>query len=148
MEPESQHEGEGQARKVLRTGTFLHTSCPHCGADLVEDRYIHLRILGPNQEEGELMLSPRFNVFEKRSTIELPAGAEVRDLQCPHCHASLLADPWRCELCNALTAGVHVEAVRVGFGLLFCTRVGCHWHGVTEEDRDRIDLDHGDSVDS
>ncbi len=135
------HPPEDPERQILRTGTFLQTSCPHCGADLVDQRWIYLRIIAPGNEVGELKLSPRFNVFEKESTIDLPPGEEVQDLQCPHCGASLLADPDRCEICDAPVARVRVEAVRVGFNLLFCTRVGCRWHGLPNEDRARIDLD-------
>lgn len=135
------HPADGPVRKILRTGMFLHASCPHCAADLVDQRWIHLRITGPGNEGGELKLSPRFNVFEKESTIDLPSGEEVRDLLCPRCGASLLAAPDRCEICTAPVARVHVEAVRVGFDLLFCTRVGCRWHGLSDEDRARIDLD-------
>ncbi|MBD3235295.1 MAG: hypothetical protein GF330_01160 [Candidatus Eisenbacteria bacterium] len=132
---------EGVGHRFLPTGTFLHIYCPHCQADLLEERRVHLFIVSARGLEGVLRLSPRFNVFDKESTVDLEPGTEIRDLRCPRCDTSIVHRDLECEWCQAPIARVHVSAVRLEFDLYLCTRVGCHWHGVSEEDRQRVSLD-------
>ncbi len=131
-------------RNVLRTGTYLHTSCPACRGDLVDDGWIRLRASNASGKVGELKLSPRFNVFDKEATIPFDSGAPIPSLQCPRCNTSLIVSDQTCELCGSPAAKVRVSAVRLEVTLYFCTRAGCRWHGVSEEDRRRLILDRTD----
>ncbi|MCK4302954.1 MAG: hypothetical protein KAY24_01810 [Candidatus Eisenbacteria sp.] len=128
--------------KFLRTGTFLHTSCPICGGDITEEEWICFKALGPHGEQGEMKLSARFNVFDKNSTIPLEAGTEMLDFQCPRCSASLIDPDRRCEVCESKALRVRISAVRVEVDLFVCTRVGCRWHAIPDEDRTRVILDN------
>jgi len=127
--------------KILRTGTFLHTSCPVCGCNMVHGDWILFHAVALDGTEGELKLSDRFNVFDKLATFPLRAGEALGDLQCPRCRVSLL-DPIRaCERCGAKTVKVRIEAVRLAVNLYICTRTGCRWHGISQEDSERVVLD-------
>lgn len=128
--------------KVLRTGTYLHTHCPRCSAEMVEGDWIRFHAIGAGGEEGELRLSVRFNVFEQEATIPLKAGDEVADLCCPHCRASLLDESRRCDLCGSRAVRIRITAVRTEIVLLLCSRYGCHWHGVPDADRQRLVLEN------
>ncbi|MBM3318573.1 MAG: hypothetical protein FJY75_12045 [Candidatus Eisenbacteria bacterium] len=132
-----------QPRRVLRTGTYLHTSCPLCRAEIVEGDWIHFRAIAPDGALGDLRLSARFNVFDQESTIALGAGDQVRDLACPRCGVSLLDAKLRCAQCGAAAVRIRVAAVRTELDLLLCSRYGCHWHDVPEEDRQRLVLEQG-----
>jgi hypothetical protein len=127
--------------KLLRTGTYLHAYCPLCGADLVEDRLIRFEVTTKSGEVGILKLSPRFNVFDKDSDVDIEHGTEVEDLRCPRCHDSLIAPETNCGTCGARTVRVRISAIHLDFDLFLCARIGCRWHGVSDEDRRRLILE-------
>ena len=127
-------------QRVLRTGTYLHTYCPACGADLIHDDWIVADIkLG--DQTGELRLSPRFNVFDKESSLPVAAATELDDISCPRCHASLINPRIRCGRCGAKAARIKISAVQLEVHLNVCTRLGCPWHGLSERDRQRLILE-------
>lgn len=126
--------------KVLRTGTYLHTYCSACGANLIQGDWIVFDIKVDDQE-GQLMLSPRFNVFDKQSTIEFKAETELDDIACPRCQESLINPRVKCERCNSKTASIKVSAVDLDIHLNVCTRPGCPWHGLSNRDKARLILD-------
>jgi predicted RNA-binding Zn-ribbon protein involved in translation (DUF1610 family) len=128
-------------RKFLRTGTYLHAYCPVCGGGLIEGDWIRFKVLGPADEEGELKLSPRFNVFEKKSSVRLDAGLQIRDLCCPRCGASLIVPDVICGECRSKAVRLRVSAVHMDVDLYICSRMGCHWHGLSQEDQQRLILD-------
>jgi predicted RNA-binding Zn-ribbon protein involved in translation (DUF1610 family) len=129
------------AGRFLKTGTYLHTYCPHCSADLLDERRVHLTVIAPGGERGKLKLSPRFNVFDRQATIDIEPGTEFGDLCCPRCGRSIIEPEVHCKVCSAKTARIRVSAVHLDFDLYICARAGCPWHGLTEEDRKRIILD-------
>jgi hypothetical protein len=128
-------------RALLKTGTYLHTSCPHCGHDLVEANWIQLGITNEKGEQGRLRLSPRFNVFQRDSDVALVAGTEIHDLVCPRCSTSIVEDSRHCSRCDSRTARLHVSFLRLDLELFFCLRIGCPWHGLSEEDEGRVVLE-------
>ena len=127
--------------RLLRTGTYLHAYCPVCGVDLVEDRLINFEVTTKSGEEGVLKLSPRFNVFDKDSDVAIEHGTEVEDLRCPRCHTSLISPDMNCGICSGRTVRVRISAIHLDFDLYLCARIGCHWHGVSDEDRRRLILE-------
>lgn len=136
----SEH-GRPTKREILRTGTYLHAYCPHCRKDLAEENWVRLLIEVPPAQRGELHLSPRFNVFQKESSVPLEAGVEIRDLRCPGCGDSIVTTDRSCTVCGARAAKLHVSVVHLDLDLYFCMRTGCTWHGLTTEDEQRIELD-------
>jgi hypothetical protein len=125
---------------VLRTGTYLHTYCSLCDANLIQGDWIVFEIQVGDQI-GELRLSPRFNVFDKESTIPLAAGTELDDMRCPRCHESLINPRVICERCRSKTVRIRVAAVHLDIHLNVCVRLGCFWHGLSQRDRARLILE-------
>jgi hypothetical protein len=135
---------EGQ-RQLLRTGAYLHTSCPVCRGDLVENGWIRFKAIDAGGEEGELQLSPRFNVFDKKSNLPLQPGAELRDLLCPRCGISLVTPDRHCGKCGSKTVRIRIRVAVLEVGLYICTRIGCYWHGISEQDEKRLALEARDT---
>jgi len=136
--PETATETQG-----LLQGAELSTYCEHCHQALnvfdPKARKVWMRLMvRSGDKSGELLLSPRFDVFDRESTVELPEGQIVDDLTCPHCDASLVEADGRCDVCGAPSAQfiVYVNSKLAGFRI--CTRVGCHWHGMSPADERRI----------
>ena len=137
---------EGREPRYLRTGTYLRTYCPVCGGDLIEGNWVLLKATGPDEERLELKLSPRFNIFEKEATVQLRRGVLLRDLRCPRCDHSLLTEESTCEICEAPAARMRITVMETEVEIYICTRIGCPWHGLREEDRRRLRLSLGETL--
>jgi predicted RNA-binding Zn-ribbon protein involved in translation (DUF1610 family) len=120
--------------RALRTGTFLHVYCPSCGANLNRRDWIHLDMT-VGGETGWLELSSRFNVFDKKMSLDIPAPTELDDLSCPRCQASMINADLRCERCGSKTARFRIAAVQVDVSLDICVRLGCTWHALAQLNR-------------
>ncbi len=128
-----------EAREILQTGTFLHSYCPHCRKSLIENDMLRLKIR--TGEEGLLMLSPYLNVFSSKSTVFLPEDKVVDELACPHCDQSLIVPDKSCEKCGSPVARILVSARTKLIDFHICTKKGCKWHGLSENDLYEIRLD-------
>jgi methionyl-tRNA synthetase len=93
-----------------------------------------------NGEEGILILSPYMNVFSSKSTVFLPEDKVVGDLLCPHCDHSLILHDKTCETCGSPVAKISVSA-RTKL-IYLCTKKGCKWHGLSENDLYEIRLEN------
>jgi glutamate synthase (NADPH) small chain len=132
---------EGEPKSIL-AGTELSTFCPHCHQALnVFDpvtRQIWVRlVVSADGQKGELLLSPKFDVFERQVDIELGEGRVVDDVSCPHCGQSLV-EPRTCEECGAPAARLVIWAQSRLVDFSICTKVGCHWHGMSRADQAKI----------
>jgi glutamate synthase (NADPH/NADH) small chain len=128
--------------KSLLAGTELSTFCPHCHQALnVFDpvtRQIWARLsVSDDGRTGELLLSPKFDVFERQSSIDLLDGRVVDDITCPHCGTSLV-EQRTCDECGAPAARLVIYAQSRLVDFSICTRAGCHWHGMSRADQARI----------
>jgi len=123
--------------QALRTGTYLHVYCPSCGANLNQRDWIALDMT-VGGETGWLKLSSRFNVFDKKMSLDIPPPTELDDLSCPRCQASMINPDIHCEHCGSKTARIRVAAVQVDVHLDICVRLGCTWHTLSELDRTRV----------
>ena len=128
-------------RTVLKTGSYLRAYCPHCDVELNRDGAIHLETVNAKGDEGWLALSPYVNVFEHRSSIELPEGEVVAVLRCPHCRASLEVPGKVCGRGDSRVACLMVGLSTVKVPMWFCMRNGCHWHCMDPDDIHKIILD-------
>jgi ssDNA-binding Zn-finger/Zn-ribbon topoisomerase 1 len=121
-------------KEIIETGTFLHTYCPHCHRSLIEDEMIKLNIINERDEEGIIMLSPYLNVFTSKSTIFLPELETAKDLKCPYCSESLKLEDKYCDWCMSPVAMIKVSARTKFIDFYVCTKKGCKWHGLSNED--------------
>ncbi len=128
----------------LKTGTFLHTYCPKCGAGLIEDNEIRLIAVSRTGEEGSLELSPYLNVFEHRTSMDVQPREELAEIRCPHCRASIVHPEVKCGYCESHTAELSVAAVHLRVPFLICMKEGCRWHGITPEDEQTLIRDSCD----
>lgn len=121
-----------ERKEILESGTFLNSYCPFCNKSLLEDNMLKLKIR--NGGEGFLMLSPYLNVFTSRSTIFLEEEKPVRDVRCWHCDKSLISEKKTCGKCGSDVINIHVGARTKLIDFYICTKKGCRWHGLSEDD--------------
>ncbi len=125
-------------KEIVKSGTFLRTYCPHCEESLYRNMAIEFKIICNDGEEGILQLSPFLNVFTNESTFYIPEGEPVKNVRCPNCDAGLLIKGEDCPECGEPIVGVSVAALSKIIDFYFCSKKGCHWHGMSKEDIDDI----------
>ncbi len=140
-EADPEEKKPSETAEILETGTFLNAYCPHCRKSLIEHDMLKLKII--NGEEGFLMLSPYLNVFTSKSTIFLPEDKMVTDIKCPHCDKSLISQR-ECKKCGSPAAKISISARTKFIDFYVCTKKGCRWHGLCEEDLYEIRLEDSD----
>ncbi len=128
-----------ERKEIIESGAFLHSYCPHCHKSLIENDLLKLKIR--KGDIGLLMLSPFLNVFSTKSTIFLPEEQPVEDIMCWHCDNSLIPTDKQCEKCGSKAARINVGARTKLIDFYICTKKGCRWHGVSEEDMQNIKLE-------
>lgn len=131
-------------RVRLKTGTFLQSFCPHCGAELTHDDKLSLEVQTASGEIGIVDLSPYLNNFSRETNIDLPEGEKMKDVFCPHCEKSLIMEGMTCEHGDSQVAGFIVGVGNTRASFYICTKVGCHWHAMADEDSARIMLEDSD----
>ena len=127
--------------EIISNGTYLRSFCPHCCENLIVDDLLKLTIIEGSGEEGELMLSPYLNIFRSESTIQIPDRSIAKDIRCPCCSASLIVTDRDCEHCHSSVVKILVEAVSHRIDFYICSRKGCKWHGLSQEDAQDICLE-------
>ncbi len=131
-------------RIKFKSGTYLHSICPHCDKELTKKQSLILEVVNPDNEIGIVELSPYLDSFEKTTNIKLPEGKVVKDLRCPKCHESLIVKKQRCGLCDSKVASFLVSTSSIKVPFFICTRSGCTWHAISTEDENQILLDSSD----
>ncbi|MHC1706071.1 MAG: hypothetical protein AB9842_00980 [Bacteroidales bacterium] len=129
-----------EKKEILQTGTFLHAYCPHCKRSLIENDMLKLRVMEGN-ETGILYMSPYLNVFTTKSTIFLPEDEVIDNIMCDHCGQSILEKEKTCEICHSPIGKIQVSARTRLVDFYLCTKKGCRWHGLSEEDMFDIKLE-------
>ncbi|HSG68397.1 MAG TPA: hypothetical protein VK994_06810 [Bacteroidales bacterium] len=119
-------------KEIIESGTFLNSYCPYCFKSLLEDNMLKLKIR--NGKEGFLMLSPYLNVFTSKSTIFLQEEKTVMDVKCWHCDKSLISEKKSCGKCGSNVIEISVGARTKLIDFYICTKKGCRWHGLSEDD--------------
>ena len=131
---------EDEHIEIMKTGTFLHSFCPHCKKSLIDKGSIKLH-LHRGDKRGHLLLSPYLNVFTSRTTIRIPEDEFIGDLYCIHCHKPLLVEGGKCEECGSEIAKITVSASKRLVDFHICAKKGCRWHGLSKEDLNDIRLE-------
>jgi len=130
-----------ESKEIIETGSYLHAYCPHCKKSLIETDVIKIKILNDKNEQGFIFLSPYLNVFSSRSTVFLPEDKIIKDLKCFHCDASLVLKNKSCEKCGSPVALISIGARTKLIDFYMCSKKGCRWHGLSEEDIHDIKLE-------
>ncbi len=130
-----------ESKEIIETGTFLQTYCPHCKRSLLESNMLKLKIINEKNEEGYLMLSPYLNVFSSKSTIFLQEEKIISDIKCFHCNESLIQKDKKCEICGSPVAKINLSARTKLIDFYICSKKGCKWHGLSEDDVKEIKLE-------
>jgi len=131
-----------EAEEIIESGSFLQSYCPHCRKSLIENEMLKLKIV--NGKEGFLLLSPYLNSFTSKSTIFLPEDKAVSDIKCFHCDRSLVVEDKTCGKCGSPISKINVSASSKLIDFYICTKKGCKWHGLSEEDLYSIKLEESD----
>lgn len=131
---------EKERKEIIKSGTYLYSYCPHCKKALMEDNEIKLDIIDNEGKEGKLSLSPYFNVFQHKTTIRLSPNQVVKDIKCPHCHQSLVTEI-KCPEDTFPAAKIMITAYSKMVDFYFCTKPGCKWHGLDDNDEEIIALE-------
>lgn len=133
---------KNESEEIIESGTFLQSYCPHCRKSLIENDMLKLKIT--SGEEGYLLLSPYLNSFTSKSTIYLSEDQAVSDIKCFHCETSLAETEKACGSCGSPIAKINVSASSKLIDFYICTKKGCRWHGLSEEDLYSIKLEESD----
>lgn len=128
-------------KEFLECGTYLKCYCPKCNLSLNQGDTAVFDIINEKGEAGQVRLSPYLCVFSRRSTISLPEGHKVKDLICPYCESTLIVENEDCGYCGSPVAKILIAALTKIIPFKVCTKVGCHWHGLSEADERLIQLD-------
>ncbi len=129
------------SRQLIRSGTRLHCACPHCQQEISkgDDLTVAIRTVGGH--DGVLTLSPHLNNFRAECSIETESREELATMSCPLCGHELISDERHCELCGARAARFEVRTSRGNVSFYICLRRQCHWHGLDDEARARLELE-------
>ena len=128
-------------KEIIESGSFLHAYCPHCRKTLIESDMLKLKIINEQKETGYIMLSPYLNVFSSKSSVFLSEGKPVGDLRCWHCDTTLMVDDRKCGMCESPVAAISIGARSKLIDFYICSKKGCRWHGLSEEDISEIKLE-------
>ena len=134
-------EEKDEDKEILETGTFLQAYCPHCRKSLIDSDMLKLKLVNEQKEEGFILLSPYLNVFSSKSTLFLAEGKPVGDLRCFHCDHTLMVDDRKCEVCESPVGAISISARSKLIDFFLCSKKGCRWHGLSEDDINDIKLD-------
>lgn len=133
--------GEEKRAEFLQmpSGGELSTFCPHCHRGLNvfqpanQQVWVELRI-DTGEARGALFLNSRLDDFSRHSDVAIPDGQAAKDLECPHCRASLLEKERVCDTCGAPIARLAISRLGRLIHFFICSRAGCHWHGISRAD--------------
>jgi ssDNA-binding Zn-finger/Zn-ribbon topoisomerase 1 len=128
-------------KEIIESGTFLNSYCPHCRMNLIHEGMIIFKIEKEDGELGILYLSPYLNVFKHATTIQVPEKIPVKDIKCIFCDHSLVVPGESCPKCGSEIAKIHISAMKKLVDFKFCTRKGCTWHGISDEDLSYVMLE-------
>ncbi len=85
-------------------------------------------------------MSPYLDPFDIHSSIPIPEGTILSNINCPHCGADLLKKEHLCEECGSITAEVIVSVFSKLIPFYLCSKYGCYWHGLSKADENKIKL--------
>lgn len=128
-------------RSNIKQNTYLNCWCPHCGVGLNEDDKAVFQIVNNAGLVGISKVSPYLNVLDRESTIHVEDDEELADVQCPHCHVSLIEPDRICKIDDCKLMAFHVSVSNsIKLKFIVCIRRSCRWYTMSEEDNERLIL--------
>ncbi len=127
--------------EIIESGTYMQTYCPKCDKSLIEKGLVKLKVVSELGEPGFVFLSPYLNVFTSKSTVFLKENRVANKIMCPHCEESLIDTEKNCHECGSPAARIAVSARTKFIDFYLCSKKGCRWHGLDEDDLHDIDLE-------
>jgi predicted RNA-binding Zn-ribbon protein involved in translation (DUF1610 family) len=123
-------------RTRLKKRRFLHAYCPKCSAELIKDKDVQLIAVTKEDKKETFELSVYLNIYEAEHmhSIIVRPEKELKDLQCPNCNQSIVHPTLMCEVCGSHAAEMSVAAVHTQVPFFFCMKIGCQWHGMSQDD--------------
>lgn len=134
-------EENGDGVEIIESGTFLNTYCPRCDKSLIEKGLVKIKVVSDKDEAGFVFLSPYLNVFTSKSTVFLKENQVAKQIMCPHCDESLIDPEKNCKECNSPAAKISVSARTKLIDFYICSKKGCSWHGLSDDDLHDIELE-------
>jgi len=128
-------------KETLSSGSFLNSYCPHCKMSLIHENMIIFKLEKEDGEKGILYLSPYLNIFTHTTTIKIPEKTPVKDIKCIFCDHTLVHQEKDCPKCGSKLVRMNVTAMSRVIDFYFCTRKGCRWHGLSDEDLNYIRIE-------
>lgn len=128
-------------KQLIRSGTRLHCACPNCQGELTRGDDLVLAIKDSGGNTGTLTLSPLLNNFRAECTLPMGVREELADMMCPKCNGSIMSEEHHCELCGARAGRFLVRTSRGDVAFFICARRQCHWHGLDDAARNRLELE-------
>lgn len=140
--PPKKKKTEGaETKELLESGSFMNSYCPHCKMSLINNNVLILKVVKDNGENGILYMSPYLNVFTHSTTVKIPENHPAQDIKCIYCDHSLIHEDRKCPTCGSDLVRINVSAMRRLIDFYFCSRKGCTWHGLSDEDLNYIILE-------
>ncbi len=130
-----------EAKEILHSGSYLNSYCPHCKMSLISDNQLILKVEKQDGQIGILYMSPYLNVFTHTTTVKIPEKSPARDIKCIYCDHSLVHTEKKCPKCDSDLVQINVSAMRKLIDFYFCSRKGCVWHGLSDQDMNYIMLE-------
>lgn len=132
---------ETESKELIESGTYLHSYCPHCNKAIIENGLVKFVVVNEDGDRGFLYLSPYLNVFTSKSNMIIPEDKIVKDVQCFKCDKSLIDKEVKCAVCGAPAVKISVSARSKFIDFYLCSKKGCKWHGLDEDDLHDIELE-------
>ncbi|TSA29050.1 MAG: hypothetical protein D4R67_02675 [Bacteroidetes bacterium] len=139
-DPVPREKKDDKTQEILESGAFLMSYCPNCRKSLIDHDILKLTITS-NDEKGILLLSPYMNIFTSESTVFLQEDKPVQDISCPHCDTTLISVDKECGSCGSPVAKILISARTKMINFYICSKKGCKWHGLSDEDFQDIKLE-------
>ncbi len=141
VSPKKKKPEQSESKELLESGSFLNSYCPHCKMSLINDNLLILKVEKQDGEMGILYMSPYLNVFTHTTTVKIHEKSPAKDIKCIYCDHSLVHPEKKCPKCNSDLVQINVSAMRRLIDFYFCSRKGCVWHGLSNEDLNYIMLE-------
>jgi predicted RNA-binding Zn-ribbon protein involved in translation (DUF1610 family) len=121
-------------KELIKSGSYLRAYCPNCKQTNTDGNMVKFKVKNQKDEIGDLILSPYLNFYTDNSTINIAEGETIKEIMCPNCNYDLFVKDRKCEICSSPIIGINVTAETKLIKFYFCSKKGCHWHGLSEND--------------
>ena len=115
--------------RYLKYKTYLSFYCPHCSNTFNVERAHEKSLIFNAKWKNEdliLKLSPFLDVFDIKTSVEMPQDEVLDDLLCPHCKKSIIDPHVHCGECGSKVGKAIVSAYAKLIPFYFCLKNPCY----------------------